>query len=394
MKSTILVVVGVQSYPNPALSKIYSDIREHFNVEILGRDINIKSFEFENYRSFSVLERLYNKLRLYKFIHLFLFFLSKNQREFLNYKFTIYLNKIGFYFLRKQNYDFIINIDSIGAYISNTLNKNVKNALFIYEILGFQNLISHKNMTDYLCSIENRVVQDCSLLISSGNEELGKLMNKMYGTQKEIVSYSICPDKQFHGEVTLNDPMKFYYHGALFPNRGLEASIEAVKDIKNAELYIRGFGPLKEELALLIKKLNITNVFLMDPVKMDQLTIESTNFDIGLSLVRMNVMNHQYNVGFKTFENISAGLALILPESIPLKILIEEAHNGTYYKDATVTELKAVFTYCIENKEKVKIWKNNTRKIYHDCYNPIIQKQILLNSIFKFLKKDEETSFR
>ncbi|MNV00638.1 hypothetical protein D3C71_908080 [compost metagenome] len=302
----------------------------------------------------------------------------------LNFKLQLRLNRIGFFFLKKKRYNFILNIDSTGSYIAKSKNRKIKNALFIYEILGFQNNSEHTKMVDLLCHIEKTAVQNACFLISSANDELGNLLNEIHHTNKEIVSYSVCPTQQFKHEITLNKPLKFYYHGALFENRGLEAAILAIKDLKNAELYIRGFGPLEQKLIQMIQENEISNVFLLEPVEMSKLTEEAIHFDIGLSLVRMNVLNHQYNVGFKTFENISAGLALVVPASKPLKKLVDHALNGICYEDATVSELTEVFTYCVENQNRILVWKENSRKIYQELYNPLFQQKMLIDSIHKF----------
>ncbi|WP_300662164.1 glycosyltransferase [Fluviicola sp.] len=384
MKNKLLIVVGVQTYPNPALSKIHSDLNELFDIDIFGLDKQNALNTFPNYKSYSFLSRSYNKLRLYKLLHLIFFFLTKNQRDLLNFKLQLRLKRAGFFFLKKQQYDFILNIDSTGAYIAKSKNRKIHNALFIYEILGFQNYSDGKKMVDFLCHMEKKAIQNTSFLISSANDELGKLLNEIHNTNKEIISYSICPPQQFKEEITLNSLLKFYYHGALFENRGLEAAILAIKDLPNAELHIRGFGPLKETLIHLIQKHEISNVFLLEPVEMSKLTEEAIHFDLGVSLVRMNVLNHQYNVGFKTFENISAGLALIVPESKPLKKLIDHASNGIYYTDATIPELSKVFTFCVENPEQIKTWKENSRKVYQELYNPSFQQRTLISSIHKF----------
>lgn len=385
MKNKLLIVVGVQTYPNPALSKIHSDLSELFHIDVFGLDKKTETHGFPEYKSYSFLSRTYNKLRFYKLLHLFLFFLNKNQRDLLNFKLQIRLNRTGFFFLKKNRYDFILNIDSTGSYIAKSKNRKIKNALFIYEILGFQNNSEQPKMVDFLCHMEKTAIQNTCFLISSANDELGNLLNEIHGMNKDIISYSICPAQQFKQEITLNSPLKFYYHGALFENRGLEAAILAIKDIENAELYIRGFGPLEQKLIQIIKEHEISNVFLLEPVEMSKLTEEAVNFDIGLSLVRMNVLNHQYNVGFKTFENISAGLALMVPASKPLKKLIDHAFNGMYYEDAIIPELTRVFTHCVENQSEVLAWKENSRKVYDELYNPLFQQRTLVNSIHTFL---------
>ena len=111
---------------------------------------------------------------------------------------------------------------------------------------------------------------------------------------------------------------------------------------------------------------------------MKSLAKHGVDYDIGLSLVRMNQVNHFYNLGFKTFENISSGLGLMSPKSYPLKKLINEYKNGICYSDATIEELKRCFNYLVENPKHVLKLKENSKIAYATNYNPNYQKQLLL----------------
>jgi hypothetical protein len=156
----------------------------------------------------------------------------------------------------------------------------------------------------------------------------------------------------------------------------------ARKKFEGIQVFIRGFGTILNELKELVISQNLTNkVFFLEPVDTQLLSEVGKDYDFGATMGRMNVANHLYATGFKTFENLSAGLALILPESYPLKKLNQEYKVGITYSDATVEELERVFEYILHHKEEIMIWKKNVRSAYHQEYNPARQKEKLIQKI-------------
>jgi glycosyltransferase involved in cell wall biosynthesis len=197
------------------------------------------------------------------------------------------------------------------------------------------------------------------------------------------LSISVTPPSTFNESIEpIQEPISIYYHGIIIENRGLENLVSAVKKYSGIKIFIRGEGDLLPRLKQMSIELGVMDrVEFLEPVPTQMLSQVAKQYDFGITMVRMNVLNHQYAAGFKTFENLSAGLALILPKSYPLKKLNQEYNVGITYSDATVEELERVFEYILHHKEEIMIWKKNVRSAYHQEYNPARQKEKLIQKI-------------
>jgi hypothetical protein len=380
LKKNILLVVNVQTHGNPALWSIYKQLKDKFDITISGfeelkESVIDKGIKYKNHsRLFRSIKEVNDKNIFNRIYFYFYFKYLKNNPQILpqiaHERFKFFCLKLNFHFNTLRNikrYDFIINIDTEASYISKkyaTKNK-IPTAYFIYEFYANQILGLDSSIVFEKTVIEKSCIEYAHLLLSAANDVAGRHLLEMYPSRAKIVEFTICPTKTFSENISCGDPLKFYYHGALYNNRGLKEAILAMKDIRNAILYIRGFGDLKDELIATVKKNSLENkVVFLPMVPTESLTTVAAEFDVGLTMVRMNVINHQYAMGFKTFENMSAGLALILPASHPLKKLNDHYNVGLTYEDATLDNLTKIFQYCVDNPNKVKEWKYNSRLAY------------------------------
>ncbi len=127
-------------------------------------------------------------------------------------------------------------------------------------------------------------------------------------------------------------PLQVYYHGMFSPDRGLECVIEAMKYTKNAILSLRGFGVIEDKLRQIVaeEKLGDKVVFL-PRVKREELTKSAVGHDVGIVTFEGTLANGRFGVGFKTYEYMAAGLALLTPPSKVLKSLVSETRTGLVY---------------------------------------------------------------
>ena len=391
-KQVIYIVANIQIISNPAIWNLFHTLDSDFDVYVFGNEKK-KNINFPINNKYKSYSKLYSFLIAIKmtFLLRFLFlFKSKANRaksfELLLYKIRLSFFKFEFNFLRKLKPNFLINLDSEARFISSGLKVN--NAYFIYEIFAEQRIRNNEgnDLYKFKTNLERLSVTNANFLISACNDSLGVCLNELHKCSIEVFTYSVCPQKAYL-DSNASLPLKIYYHGALYKNRGIENAILAMEKVDNAHLYIRGAGDYKEFLlSIVLEKELESKVTFLPVVPMKELPHEGRSYDIGLSLVRMNVINHQYNVGFKTFDNISSGLALISPASFPLKKMIAKYENGICYDDATVEELIKTFTYCVNNLSKVNKWKENSKKAYEKEYNPEQQKKMLVNKIKKVIK--------
>jgi len=390
-KKKVLVLNNTITERNPALINLVSALGSTYDVIIIGKDnIGKDNFYGARYISGHVLRTVLKIPR--KLLHLFFKFLNK---DFLRHATKISFVYLYNFFLIPRllfiKFDLVLCLETEslqGAKLLRTIFKKPI-AYFIYELYSQQYVEKNDRYKRLLFNIEQSGLQYADILLSSVNEILGNYLIKEFRLErKQIVPYTICPlrPEQQSEQRDYESPIKLYYHGVLAKNRGLEEAILAIQDVAGAELYFRGFGDNEQELRSMVTRCGLNEkVFFLAPVDTTQLAFEATKFDVGLTMVKMNTTNHRYACGFKTFENIAAGLGLIVPASYPLTPLISEFKNGITYQDSSVDELTRVFNFCAQNKELINKWKANSRKAYEIEYNPQVQSSRLIDVFNSYL---------
>lgn len=388
MRKTILLINNTTTTKNPALHFFIQCLKHEYNLIVSGNEV-LKSSTYKEIR-YRNHESTYRFLTRFKFLRLLklcclLTFQDKVVFEILALRIRLILCSIELKY-KIPKVDLIIGLDTEAAYISLALQKRHKIPLwyFVYDFYPDQYLNISSRLKQLLIRIEKESISSSTLILSSLNDEMGLHLNEKYKLSKAIHALFICPEPAFEIDKlpVLNDPIKIYYHGLISPNRGLEHLIEAMSGIDGIELYLRGNGTLVDKLQQMIEECNLSaKVFLLDSIPTEQLASAAADYDIGITMVRMNVLNHLYAAGFKTQENIAAGLALVIPNSYPLRRLNDTYELGVTYRDALKEDLVEVLRYITQNRSKVLEWKRNVRRAALDQLNPNAQKIQLIQTI-------------
>jgi glycosyltransferase involved in cell wall biosynthesis len=379
----ILILINVKVDNNPALIFFTNLLKDSYNVVIVGGDHLGDEYNGLPYYNHSKLFQLILFLKLHWILKFIICIIFRNETFYniLIFRLKLWCSKKS---LKSKNFEpnAVLCIDTEAAFIA-SIYKSVPKFYFIYEFYADQFLNIHKNFQRFLQSIEKKALLDSTVIISSVNGEIGNYINTRYNLEKEILSISVTPPFTFNESIEpIQEPISIYYHGIIIENRGLENLVTAVQKYSGIKIFIRGEGDLLDRLKEMAFELNVMDrVEFLESVPTQMLSQVAKQYDFGITMARMNVLNHQYAAGFKTFENLSAGLALILPESYPLKKLNQEYKVGITYSDATIEELERVFEYILNHKEEIMIWKKNVRSAYHQEYNPARQKEKLIQKI-------------
>jgi hypothetical protein len=379
------------STDNPALISLVQSLSMEFDYAILGKEKTLSTSSIDE-------KKYYSAYYINKFCHgvhlicrpFIKYFFKRYAIIITKFIFVYLYNLFTFFRLCFIRFDLILFLESEAAQNSKRVQRLLKKptAYFIYEFYSEQVTSNELQTYQFLYNIEKAGLQYSNFIIGGPNSVLSDYLIKEFNLKNKIsIPYSVCPWQPLKALNAHDDgPLKFYYHGALCQNRGLEECIIAFKNIDHAELYIRGFGELKQTLIDIATEHNILHkVFFLDAVNVADLPREATKFDLGLTMVKMNVKNHLYATGFKTFENTSAGLGLIVPASYPLVPLINKWQNGITYEDSTVDNLRAIFNYCVNNKDVVMQWKRNSVVAYQSEFNPKAQSERLVTMLKKSL---------
>ncbi|WP_146232940.1 glycosyltransferase [Pseudomonas protegens] len=162
---------------------------------------------------------------------------------------------------------------------------------------------------------------------------VSKYIRRKYHLNNNVMAtIPVCPDKYSATTFSVETPLKLHYHGAYQASRGLDELILAFKQVSSATLYLRGVGDYEKILRDLVIKENLTErIFFLDAVPSDQLVSNSVSFDVGVILASPNTGNGRMCVGFKLYEYINSGLAVLAPSSLPLMNVLRKSGCGVTY---------------------------------------------------------------
>jgi len=287
-----------------------------------------------------------------------------------------------------RHHDAFIAVNAGGLLALSWLKKirNIRFCYCLYELYPFQNHINSRILLVCRCYFEKMGVKNCDFIIDAGENKISSFINKIYKVERiETKNLLVFPKATVqHSREKTTHPINFYYHGAYASNRGLEELIYAMKniDVQKGHLYFRGIGSLREKLEELAKECGVSDkVFFLEPIETEKLSDAASDFDVGLTMVKMNCRNHRFAIGFKTFENMNAGLAIIAPASYNLTPMLDKYKVGIVYKDATIDELARVMNYCIENLEYLDKCKLASRSCVTNTIGRVFQEKKLVEIV-------------
>lgn len=145
-------------------------------------------------------------------------------------------------------------------------------------------------------------------------EALAEVLSKRYGVDFETIRNA--PLKQ-SGPAQRNAshsdrPFIVLYQGMLNAGRGLEAMLQAMKQLEDAQLWLAGEGDLSDQLRrqaqMLIRQEKVRFLGFVPPADLRQLTSQA---HIGINLLEAGSLSYWYSLANKALDYIHAGVPSI-----------------------------------------------------------------------------------
>lgn len=165
------------------------------------------------------------------------------------------------------------------------------------------------------------------------------------------------------------------YQGAINISRGIDKMILAMEQIENAQLWIIGNGPKKEDYQKLTseKKLD-SKVRFIGAVSPDQLKLITPKADLGFSLEEDLGISYRYALPNKIFDYIHAGVPVLGTNLPDIKRTIENHKIGRTISDHTpghiakianemLAEGKEIYFENLKKATLVFNWANEEKKL-------------------------------
>lgn len=183
-----------------------------------------------------------------------------------------------------------------------------------------------------------------------------------------------------------SEPLKVYYHGMFFPNRGLECLVLAMKYTQNAVLSLRGSGAAETTLRELVRCEGLTGkVIFLPPVLREELTGSAVGHEVGVTTFDGFLVNGRFGVGFKTYEYMVAGLALLVPPSRVLRPLVARTQTGLLYDFGSARSLADGINRFATDRRLVAECAKSSRRWADSTYNESVQAESIRVAVLQML---------
>lgn len=293
--------------------------------------------------------------------------------------------------LYKKNTKCILAIDGETLLSAKILSKilGIPYVYVAYEIWPNQYSYYSKDQIGTMEYLEKKYIEDASLVLVV-NKKWADLIRRRYKLKNKFEIVTVAPESISNSEtltnISVSNPVKIHYHGGVFHGRGVEELVYAMRDVKGAKLYIRPVGnkDLIRELELYVQNKNLQEkIEFLEPVKMVDLPIEGMKYDVGVVIAKNETTQGRMVTGFKLFEYMSSGLAVLAPKSYPIKNIFKEKRIGVHYEETTAFEITKALQYLADNPQIVLEMKKESKKLSEEKYNYRIQ----CNNLLEIIKK-------
>ena len=124
------------------------------------------------------------------------------------------------------------------------------------------------------------------------------------------------------------------YQGVINPSRGLDKMIPAMKFIENAEFWIAGDGPRKEEYFRLTESLGLAHkIKFLGKLPPEKLRTITPKADVGLSIEENNGLSYFYSMPNKISDYIQCRVPVVVSDFPEMRKVVDVFESGEKIAD-------------------------------------------------------------
>lgn len=232
---------------------------------------------------------------------------------------------------------------------------------------------------------EKLLINSCDRVITVSNS-IAKEYSKLYDIQKPTVILN-CPIIDPKSEIVKHDIFRekfnipistkiFLYQGYLYVGRGIEITLKAFNELKQADLALVFMGEGPELKKIKSDKLFGSSVFVHPFVSSKEIIKHTSSADYGISFIEDISLSDRYCLPNKLFEYIAAGLPVITSGLPEMEVFVKEYGVGVSSRENSVSGFMEAFKKLLTlDQETLDQNIKKTRK----KFNWSTQEKILLN---------------
>lgn len=281
-------------------------------------------------------------------------------------RFQVYI----LYFLIKNNkkIDIIHACDFDTAFSAFIFAKIFRKEI-IYDIFDFYIDCCNvpKSMKKIILSLDNYIISHSDVVILC-TEKRKEQINRSFPKKIEII-HNTPYEKILKNKYLKNsEKIRLVYVGVLLKEeRLIEELINIVKENKNYELHIGGFGVLEKEIKEISDKYK--NIIFYGKISYDK-TLELENqCDIMTAIYDPQKRNHYYAAPNKFYEALMLGKPLIMVKNTGMSEIVEKNNNIGEIIDFNKESLEKGIKNLINKKDEWEKISEKMKKIYKEEFS-------------------------
>jgi glycosyltransferase involved in cell wall biosynthesis len=216
--------------------------------------------------------------------------------------------------------------------------------------------------------------------VISVNDAYADVLASRWPIERPLVvlncSYRFTPPsprrRLFHEALGLPDGQKVVlYHGGLFPWRGIEQLVEAIRDVPDATLVLMGYGVLEPTLrAWEADPAMGGRVRVMSAVPPAELHDWVAAADVAAMPIQGDTLNHRLTTPNKLFEAMAAGVPAVVSDLPGMSAIVRDADSGILVDQTDVAAIAAAIRRITSLPDaEWQAWRDRCVAAAHDRYN-------------------------
>ncbi|MEY4906060.1 MAG: hypothetical protein RLZZ292_3875 [Bacteroidota bacterium] len=190
-------------------------------------------------------------------------------------------------------------------------------------------------------------------------DEFERRYGRRFGLIRNLPLRQIIPiNSEINSEIKI-----ILYQGALNEGRGLEAAIEAMQFVENAELWLIGEGDLSQILRGAVERLGLQGkVKFLGFIVPDELPFYTAKADIGIHISEDKGLSYRYSLANKFLDYIQSEVPQICTQFPEYQRLNEQYHVGILIEKTDVQLLVSALNRFLNDETFYQEIKENCRQ--------------------------------
>lgn len=276
------------------------------------------------------------------------------QSKILRYAYIEFQRKLYLELKKRADKNTILLSNDLDTLLPNYLvSKKLKLPLVFdsHEIFTEMPSINGRFTQKIWRSLESFIVPKLKFMMTA-SESYADWFHKTYDIERPVVVQNfpvrIENTQNYH---QISTPKIIMYQGVINPSRGLDKMIPAMKFIENAEFWIAGDGPKKEEYVQLTKSLGLeVKVKFLGKIKPEKLRAITHQADVGLSIEENNGLSYYFSMPNKISDYIQARIPVVVSDFPEMRKVIDQYKAGE--KIENYDQLPEIINAVLKNGKK------------------------------------------